>query len=516
MKNVVIYTRVSTDEQSNGYSLSDQKDRLEKYCNLKNYTIVQHYEDDFSAKTFERPEFQKFLSFAKKNRKIIDMFLIVKWDRFSRNMTDSLVMIRELDKLGIETQAIEQPVDLSIPENKLLLAFYITSPHVENDRRSLATIAGMRMAQRTGRFLNRAPFGYKNTIDSYRKPILVIDENNSALVKESFELYGTGIYSKDEVLKIMRKKGIKLCRASFHRMLHNPVYCGKIILKAYKNEPETILIGIHQPIISDELYNRVQHVVGNKRFSQIKPKCKKEELPLRGFLICPICGRTATGSASKGRNGKFFYYHCISKCKYRVRAENANMVFENWLDTISLKPQSVNLYLKFFEEIYKREKGNRKDEIIKLQNEIEKLKARILKTDVKFIDEMIDVQTYNNLKESFMKDMVQLQARKSDLEQVDFDFIQQLEFVFNFISKIGSSYRMAELEIKQKIIGSIFPKKLIFENSEYRTDEDSELVSLLLNQSDTLSISAPQTYLFSNQFKENIKKIYSIKNVVWH
>jgi DNA invertase Pin-like site-specific DNA recombinase len=57
---------VSTDEQAEkGYSLRDQKAKLEKYCEDKGYEIIKHYEDDHSAKTFERPEFQKMLEFIK-------------------------------------------------------------------------------------------------------------------------------------------------------------------------------------------------------------------------------------------------------------------------------------------------------------------------------------------------------------------------------------------------------------------------------------------------------------------
>ena len=59
------------------------------------------------------------------------------WDRFSRNTTDSYEMIRKLKGYGVEVQAIQQPLDLSIPETKVLLAIYLTMPHVDNERRSI-------------------------------------------------------------------------------------------------------------------------------------------------------------------------------------------------------------------------------------------------------------------------------------------------------------------------------------------------------------------------------------------
>lgn len=66
-------------------------------------------------------------------------------------------MNNQLNKLGIE-----QPLDLNVPENKIMLAFHLAAPEVENDRRSLNTIAGMRQAMKEGRHVTLAPRGYRN------------------------------------------------------------------------------------------------------------------------------------------------------------------------------------------------------------------------------------------------------------------------------------------------------------------------------------------------------------------
>ena len=137
MKNAIIMSRVSSDEQAKGYSLNVQLEQLTNYCKRNNLNIVKHYKEDHSAKDFNRPEYQKFLQFAKKNKDKIDVLLITSWDRFSRNITDSLIMLRRLDKLGIQVQAIEQPIDMSIPENKAMLALFLAIPEIDNDRRSI-------------------------------------------------------------------------------------------------------------------------------------------------------------------------------------------------------------------------------------------------------------------------------------------------------------------------------------------------------------------------------------------
>ena len=140
MKYADLYIRVSTDEQADkGYSQRDQEERLRKYCELKEISIRHVYIEDHSAKSFKKPQWQKHLSVLRKskNNKNATLLLFTKWDRFSRNAGDAYQMLNTLRGFSVEPTAIEQPLDLSIPENKIMLAFYLASPEVENDRRPL-------------------------------------------------------------------------------------------------------------------------------------------------------------------------------------------------------------------------------------------------------------------------------------------------------------------------------------------------------------------------------------------
>ena len=133
-----LYIRVSTDEQADkGYSQRDQEEHLKKYCENNQIKIRRVIFEDHSAKTFNRPEWIDLLLDLKSKKSRVDLILFTKWERFSRNAGDAYQMINTLRKLGAEPQAIEQPLDLSVPENKLMLAFYLAAPEVENDRRPL-------------------------------------------------------------------------------------------------------------------------------------------------------------------------------------------------------------------------------------------------------------------------------------------------------------------------------------------------------------------------------------------
>ena len=198
MKKAALMARVSSDEQAKGYSLDVQLDSLTKYCERNNLIVSKVFKEDHSAKTFDRPEFISFLKYLKKNKGSIDLLLFTSWDRFSRNAMEAYRMIDELKKYGVQAQAIEQPIDLSIPENKLMLAVYLAIPEIDNDRRSIKTIGGIRGARKAGRITCTAPRGYSHKRDERNTPIIV-----PALIKICF---GTTIFSFVLVVNIASKQ----------------------------------------------------------------------------------------------------------------------------------------------------------------------------------------------------------------------------------------------------------------------------------------------------------------------
>ena len=132
MQSAYLYIRVSTDEQAvKGYSQRSQLDRLTRYCIAHDITVLQTVFEDHSAKTFDRPAWSNMilgLKHAKSNRP--SLILFTKWDRFSRNAGEAYYVIKQLKHLNVEPQAIDQPLDLSIPENKIILAVYLSASEV--------------------------------------------------------------------------------------------------------------------------------------------------------------------------------------------------------------------------------------------------------------------------------------------------------------------------------------------------------------------------------------------------
>lgn len=120
-------------------------------------------------------------------------------------------------------------------------------------------------------------------------------------------------------------------------MLRNPVYCGKIVIPRYKEEEEYIVDGLHEPLTSETTFYRVQDFLDGKKRTDGTKIVSLDMLPLRGFLICPKCGRKLTGSASKGCRAYYYYYHCSTACKIRFRADEANKLFDKDMNKIFIR-----------------------------------------------------------------------------------------------------------------------------------------------------------------------------------
>jgi site-specific DNA recombinase len=113
-----------------------------------------------------------------------------------------------LRQLGIEPQAIEQPLDLSIPENKML-AVYLTTPEIENDRRALNVKEGLRQARKEGRWMGVALPGYVNRSTEIGIKYIALSEPQASHMKWAFEKQAEGQYSVADVWRMARERGLK-------------------------------------------------------------------------------------------------------------------------------------------------------------------------------------------------------------------------------------------------------------------------------------------------------------------
>lgn len=428
MKKAVIMCRVSSDEQAKGYSLDVQLEQLTRYCERNNLLIIKQYKEDHSAKNFNRPEFQDFLHFVKKNKGEVDVLLVTSWDRFSRNLTDSLVMLRTLEKYGVKVQAIEQPIDMSIPENKAMLAIFLAIPEIDNDRRSIKIRGGIRGSLKAGRWCRQAPVGYKNTRDANNKPIMV-PSDDAQYIKYIFEQIACGKL-QSELRSELSKKGIKISRSNFSKLLRNPLYMGKIIVPKSDEEPMMIVDGIHDGLITEKLYLEVQQVLSENSKIRKLPvyKSLRDELPLRGLISCSNCGEKLTGSRSRSATGnRYFYYHCNNCRKERFPMNVINEFFENILGDFSFTSEAKEIYQLMVKDLLSVDVEN-----IKLKNEqfkksLESVNSRIEKLQDLLVDGKIDHNEYSSTMARYTLQRSNLNDELNKLKRVDADYMNWIK-----------------------------------------------------------------------------------------
>ncbi len=486
MTNVILYTRVSTDDQAdNGFSLPYQKEVLDRYCKVKGLNILKHFQEDYSAKTFNRPDWKKLITYCKANRKIVDEIIFTKWDRFSRNTGEAYQIIDLLRKMGIKVNSVEQPLDLTLPDNKIMLAIYLAVPEVENDKISIRTTEGTRRAKKEGCFTSLAPFGYKNQRTSDGKASLVFSEK-AVLVREIFEHVAKGI-PVDEVRRFMTKKGLKLSKSRFHLLIRNQVYAGKIKVPAYKDEDDYYTEGLHEAIIPERLFNKVQETLKERKKIKKKWANKNENLPLRGHIVCSKCGKPLTGSASTGRwGGKYYYYHCRLGCRERFKVKDAHQMFENLLTKYTIDKGVSDLYFDIISEKYGNNRQIRSVKMNKITNEIEELKEIISKAEDNLFEGKIDVSTFERGKAKYLKKIADLEYNYSDLKNHDQNLLKQIKIALKIFENLKNLYNTASWEGKQMILGSIFTEKLIFEKNKCRTLNSNKLINDILLKTNIL------------------------------
>ncbi len=478
--NVVTYARVSTKEQGeNGYSLHHQKDFLEKYCAIKGYNIINHYREDYSAKNFDRPEWNSLISFIKNAANKIGGIVFTRWDRFSRNVGDSYQQIKELEKLKVKVISADQHLDLSVPENKYVLSMFLVHGEVENDKNSIRTIEGQRAAMKEGCFIARAPFGYDNVRDKNGNSTLEANKN-AWIVKKAFELFSSGAYQMEEVRQIIKKDGYKCNKESFRLLLRRDVYRGKVYIKEYREEPAQIVEGLHEAIVTDELFNTVQNILKGRNKQAFKVNKLNPSLPLRGYLECNRCGGKLTGSRSTGNGGKYYYYHCQRGCSERFSALEANNKFIAYLDSLKFDWRIVELYKEILKDLYKNKKGFQDRDLNKLEEKSTSLEEMIDNITDKYVRDKINYVDYIKHKNRYLKKLELIEKEIRETKERTRKVEQCLNRGIPIISNLRKFYVKADVTDKQLLISSIIGENIIFKDGNYRTNQLNSVISLLL------------------------------------
>lgn len=481
MKKAILYCRVSTEEQGrHGFSLGYQEDRMREYCKAHNYIVDKVFTDEFSGKTFKRPEYIKAIKYCERF-KDVEVFVVLKWDRFGRNLFESFAEINKLRAMGIKVDCVEQNFDENNPEDLLLQAIYFAVPEVENRRRGKNTKQGIRKALKLGRWPQGAPVGYKNVTQNGQK--VITPSNKAPLVREAFEKFASGKYERMELLKIMNKKGLRLSRKRWADFLRNPLYMGKVLVPVDEEtgEDEYLVDGLHEAIVDEVTYNQVQAVLKNTgRKNPRKKQHFKDEMPLRGLLICGCCGRRLTGSRSKSGSGRFYYYyHCREGCKLRVNSIKTHIYVLELLKSLRVDESVLKLYDRIVEKTFENNEGSRAKKVAKLESELSSLQNKLSDLDEKYINNKLNNDNYSRITERLNSEVEEMKKELEEVRSMDTNYLKYLKAGKGLVADLPYYFKHASPRLQYAIISSIFPKNLILDDTRCRTQGVNEVIQLI-------------------------------------
>jgi hypothetical protein len=337
----------------------------------------------------------------------------------------------------------------------------------------------MRRAFKEGRYVGNAPKGYDNGRDALKKPLLIPNEE-AKYMQEAFELMATGNYQRNEVFYKLKGKGFQSSKTVFARNLGNHLYYGGVFIKAYKDEKETVVEGIHEPIITKALFDKVQQVMNNRKKGKQKvPKTYNENFPLKGFLFCPICNKQMTASTSKGRTKYYSYYHCESPCKGRYTSEEVHNMVGDFLAGLTFEKQFQELYFEIIKEKLTQE-TKQKALGAKHYENLNSIEDKLIRLQDLYIDGNMDKVGYESAKQRYETIHAELKSKETTPEDSKKVLDLYKKATEKFVA-IDNQYNNADLEQKRKIVGSIFGKNIQFENKKVRTTNMNPILNEILS-----------------------------------
>ena len=251
-----LYMRVSTEDQAReGFSLPEQRERLEQFCKFKNYEIVDYYEDaGISAKTGNlRPEFERLKEDIKSKK--INTIVALKLDRITRSIFDWEKLMTFLEENNAYLDCVNDEINTTNANGKMISRLLMSVSQNEIERTSERTKIGLAGAIKQGHIPSQAPLGYK-----HEDKKLVIDYSTKDIVKRIFNLYyeGNSYQTISNILNEEKVLGKTNWRdSSITAILENEVYKGDYVHGKRTKHP-TYYQDVVEPIVTKELWEECQ------------------------------------------------------------------------------------------------------------------------------------------------------------------------------------------------------------------------------------------------------------------
>ena len=310
---VAIYTRVSTDNQAEVEfnSCEAQEAKIKSFISSQDgMEIYKVYSDPgFTGANLDRPAIADMLNDIEHNK--VDMVMTYKIDRLTRSPRDFYQLIEIFETHNVSFISVTERFDTSTPSGRLLRNIMLTFAQFERELTSERTKDKLLERAKKGLYAGGIPsFGYRNINKK-----LIIEPKEAEIVRWIYKYYietasTFAVYDRLKTEGMLSRQSKLFSKTALSYLLRNITYTGKTmhVGKIYQ--------GIHEPIISNELFEQAQVIHKKKimpRFSPVKPHL------FNGLIVCKECGSNMTATFTNkfkgGKKKRYHYYRCT--CTYK-------------------------------------------------------------------------------------------------------------------------------------------------------------------------------------------------------
>ena len=478
---VVMYTRVSGKGQfDKNDSLETQRVAIEEYAKKNNLIIAERFGQTYeSAKTDARKEFQRMLDYIKKSNGKISTILVYKITRFSRTGGKAISIADELrEKYGIHLTAVTEPIDTSNPSGVLFQDMQLLFGRWDNEQRKQVSTAGMKAKFEKGIWVVRPPQGYDIVRSNGERKIVVNAEGKH--IKKAWDWKIQGMKNEEIVLKL-NALGVKMYKQQLHKIFSNPFYCGLI---AHGMLNGKVVEGIHEKMISKELFLKVNNIISTSTKYGVPHKMEDINLPLKVFVSCSDCNEPFTGYIVKKKG--IYYYKCRTNgCKCNKSAKSMHELFLSELEQYQVKEELMDAICieleSTFRELNKGREETRNELMIRMAELIrnkEKLEEKY------FINEEMSKEIFERLGAKLREEqqLIQKEMEHSTISISNLkEMVQETVLICNNINRIWVE---GSISIKEKLQKLVFPSGLVYdkEKGAFRTPKVNIIIAAIASK----------------------------------
>jgi site-specific DNA recombinase len=332
-KRVATYTRISTDEEHQPFSLDAQADRLDSYVRSQDgWEVVRRFTDQMSGSTLERPQLQRALAEARLGR--FDLLLVYRVDRLSRSVRGLAQVLEDLDQAKVVFRSATEPFDTGSPAGRMMVQMLGVFAEFERATIIDRVIAGMeRKASRGGWLGGTIPYGYRRNPET---DTLEPNESEAPLVPVIYDLYLNKRLGCRSVANWLTEHGHRTrdgrlwSHMTTMTVLRNQAYLGRVTFR------DKIYEARHQPLIEDSTFQAVQVLLTERGENYSKRRSNSSDYLLGGLLTCAHCGSKFVGTAARGNLYRYRYYTCHRRNRYGPKGCNSERLPAEELDKAML------------------------------------------------------------------------------------------------------------------------------------------------------------------------------------